>query len=73
MMQPPNLHGTTSAICYWSMHSKRSTRFRRKGHRLHHTVREGEGHTDKTECGMGDIAVANFGECNLSHHLFSLA
>ena len=34
---------------------------------------KGEGHTEKTEYGMGDIAVANFGECNLSHHLFSLA
>lgn len=32
---------------------------------------KGEGHTEKTECGVGDIAVANFGKYNLSHHLFS--
>ena len=38
---------------------------------------KGEGHTEKkkkkkkTECGMGDIAVANFGKYSLSHHLFS--
>ena len=31
-----------------------------------------EGHTEKkTECGMGDTAVASFGKYSLSHHLFS--
>ena len=41
MMQPPNSHGTPSAICSRSRQSQRLTPFTGKGHRPHHAVREG--------------------------------